>query len=65
MISVPFKSLRKKVPPQKPSKPSDAGANARITGFKKIINENGKKELVEIDSDSYTLGTLSFICKSL
>ena len=58
MISVPFKSLRKKVPPPKPSNPGDAGADARITGFKKIINENGKKELVEIDSDTYTLKPL-------
>ena len=58
MISVPFKSLRKKVTPPKPSNPGDAGADARITGFKKIINENGKKELVEIDSDTYTLKPL-------
>jgi len=58
MISVPFKSLRKKVPPPKPSNPGDAGADARIIGFKKIINENGKKELVEIDSDTYTLKPL-------
>ncbi|MBN1803081.1 MAG: dUTP diphosphatase [Candidatus Lokiarchaeota archaeon] len=27
-------------------------------GFKKIINENGRKELIEIESDSYTLKPL-------
>jgi dUTP pyrophosphatase len=42
----------------KPSKIGDAGADARILGFKKIMNENGKRELIEIDSDSYTLKTL-------
>ncbi len=58
MITVPFKSLRKEVSPPEPSNRFDAGADARIIGFKKIINENGKKELVEIDSDTYTLKPL-------
>lgn len=58
MITVPFKSLRKEVSPPEPSNRFDAGADARIIGFKKIINENGKKELVEIDSDTYKLKPL-------
>ena len=58
MITVPFKSLRKEVSPPESSNRFDAGADARIIGFKEIINENGKKELVEIDSDTYTLKPL-------
>jgi len=57
-ISVPFQSLRKDVIIPKPSKPGDAGADARIMGFKKIISEKGKKELVEIDSETYILKPL-------
>ena len=43
------------------SKPGDAGADARIMGFKKIINENGKKELQTINSETYTLQPLERI----
>ena len=57
-MKIPFKPLKKGMDVIKPSKLGDAGADARIMGFKKIINENGKKELVEIDSDSYTLKPL-------
>ncbi len=53
-----FKPLKEDVDVLKPSKPGDAGADARIMGFKRIINENGKKELVEVDRDSYTLKPL-------
>jgi len=60
-MKIPFKSLRKGVSPLKPSKLGDAGADARIMGFKKIINEDGKKELIEIDSDTYTLKPLERI----
>ena len=58
---IPFKILREGVFPPRPSKKGDAGADARIMGFKKIINEHGKKELIEIDSDSYTLKPLERI----
>ena len=61
MMKIPFKSLREGVIPLKPSKPGDAGADARIMGFKKIIHEEDKKELVEINSDSYTLKPLERI----
>ncbi len=60
-ILIPFKPLRKGVVIPKPSKKGDAGADARIMGFKKIINEDGKKELVEIDLESYTLQPLERI----
>ncbi len=51
-LLIPIKPLRKGLIVPKPSKPGDAGADARIMGFKKISKENGKKELIEIDSDS-------------
>ncbi len=60
-ILIPLKSLKKGLIIPEPSKPGDAGADARIMGFKKIIKENGKKELREIDSDSYTLKPLERI----
>jgi len=58
---IPLKRLRKNTIIPKPSKPGDAGADARINGFKKIIHENDKKELIEIDSDTYTLKPLERI----
>ncbi len=57
-MKIPFKPLSKDVVVLKPSKTGDAGADARIMGFKKIVNEEGKRELVELDSDSYTLKPL-------
>jgi len=60
-FSIPFKKLRDGVAVLKPSKVGDAGADARIIAFKKIVNENGKKELIEIASDTYTLKPLERI----
>ncbi len=60
-ISIPFKLLRKGTNTPKPSKLGDAGADARIMGFKKIFKGNGKRELIEIDSESYTLKPLERI----
>jgi len=64
-ISIPLKKLREDTIIPNPSKPGDAGADARIIGFKKIIHENDKKELIEIDSDTYTLKPLERIGCSL
>lgn len=60
-FSIPLKKLRKDTIIPKPSKQGDAGADARIMGFKKIIHENDKKELIEIDKDTYTLKPLERI----
>jgi dUTP pyrophosphatase len=57
-ISIPLKKLKEDTIIPNPSKPGDAGADARIIGFKKIIHENNKKELIDIDSDTYTLKPL-------
>lgn len=61
LISIPLKKLRKDTPIPKQSKPGDAGADARIMGFKKIIHEKDKKELIDVDSDTYTLKPLERI----
>ena len=60
-ILIPFKALKEGVLVPRPSKKGDAGADARVIGFKKIINEDGKKDLVEVDSESYTLQPLERI----
>ncbi len=60
-VSVPFKSLSEGVIVPKPSNLWDAGADARIMGFLKIVKKEGKKELIEIDSDSYILKPLERI----
>jgi dUTP pyrophosphatase len=60
-ILIPIKSLRKKLIIPKTSKLGDAGADARIMGFKRILNENDKRELVDIDSDFYLLKSLERI----
>ena len=60
-VSIPFKILREGVIVPKSSNIGDAGADARIMGFKKIIKKDGKKELIEIDSDSYVLKPLERI----
>ena len=60
-LTIPFKKINKDVIVPKPSKKGDAGADAHIMGFKKIINENGKKKLLEINSDTYTLKPLERI----
>ena len=60
-ILIPFKALREGVITPNPSKKGDAGADARIMGFKKIVNENGKRELIDIDAETYTLKPLERI----
>jgi len=60
-ISIPFQKLREGVILPKTSKPGDAGADARISGFKKIIKNGDKKELRDIETDSYTLKPLERI----
>jgi len=53
-----FKKVRSDVAIPKPSKPGDAGADARIMGFKRIRKEGKDKQLIDIDTDSYTLKPL-------
>jgi len=60
-LSIPIKKLRKELIIPKPSKSGDAGIDARIMGFKKIIHDENKKELVEVESDTYTLKSLERI----
>ena len=60
-LIIPFKKISKETIIPKPSKKGDAGSDAHIMGFKKIINENGKKELIEIKSDTYILKPLERI----
>ena len=60
-VSVPIKKLRNDTNIPQQSKLGDAGADARIIGFKKIIHENDKKEVLEINSDTYTLKPLERI----
>ena len=60
-LIIPFKKVNNEAIIPKHSKKGDAGADAHIMGFKKIVNENGKKELVEINSDTYTLKPLERI----
>jgi dUTP pyrophosphatase len=60
-IIIPFKAIRKGIIPPKHVKPGDAGSDVMIMGFKKIIHEKGKKELVDIDSDTYTIKPLERI----
>lgn len=60
-ILIPFKALREGLITPKPSKKGDAGADVRIMGFKKIINEEGRRELEDIGSESYTLKPLERI----
>ncbi|MFX1455195.1 MAG: dUTP diphosphatase [Promethearchaeota archaeon] len=57
-LLIPIKKLRSDVIIPKPSKFGDAGADARIEGFKKIIVEGDRRELVEVKSDSFTLKPL-------
>ena len=64
-LLIPIKKIRENVIIPKPSKPGDAGADARIEGFKKINLEGDKKELLEVDSESYTLKPLERVGCSL
>ena len=60
-LTIPFKKITTDVIIPIPSKEGDAGADAHIMGFKKIINEDGEKKLIEINADSYTLKPLERI----
>ncbi|KKN05494.1 hypothetical protein LCGC14_1086760 [marine sediment metagenome] len=60
-FSIPLKKLKKDNTVPKQSKQGDAGADARITGFKKILNNNNEKELIDIDSKTYILQPLERI----
>jgi dUTP pyrophosphatase len=64
-IVIPFKKIKEEVIIPKPSKSGDAGADARIMGFKKIISEENKRELQEIEAEYYTLKPLERIGCSL
>jgi len=57
-IQIPFKKLGKNVEIPKFSKPGDAGVDARIMGFKKIISEGERKEIIEVSSETYVLKPL-------
>ncbi|TFG13902.1 MAG: dUTP diphosphatase [Promethearchaeota archaeon] len=60
-VSIPLKILKEELIIPEPSKKGDAGADARIMGFKSIIHRDDKKELVDIDADSYILKPLERI----
>jgi dUTP pyrophosphatase len=60
-VLIPFKKINNDVKLPKRSKKGDAGADAHIMGFKTIINEDGKKELNEVNSDTYILKPLERI----
>ena len=60
-LSIPLKKLNKDVIIPRPSKAGDAGADARIIGFKIISHDKEKKELIEVDADFYTLKPLERI----
>lgn len=58
-MKIPLKKLQNNVLIPTPSKPDDAGADARIMGFKKIIvNDKGEKKLEVVNSDTYILRPL-------
>ena len=60
-LSIPIKKLRKELIIPRPSKLGDAGIDARIMGFNKIIHDGNKKELIEVETDMYTLKSLERI----
>ena len=60
-LVIPFKKVRDGTIIPRPSKPGDAGADARIMGFKRIIKTDNEKKLIEIDDDSYILKPLERI----
>jgi len=64
-LLIPVKKIRKNTTIPKQSKPGDAGADARIEGFKKIFVEGKKRELFNVESDSYTLKPLERVGCSL
>ncbi len=60
-LLIPIKKLSKDVKIPTISKSGDAGADARILGFKKIIRDGNKKELEDIKGNSYILKPLERI----
>ena len=60
-LFIPIKKISKDTIIPEPSKPGDAGADARIIGFKKILSEENKRELQDIQADSYILKPLERI----
>ncbi|MCJ7649645.1 MAG: dUTP diphosphatase [Candidatus Lokiarchaeota archaeon] len=60
-LVIPFKMVRDGTILPHPSKPGDAGADARIMGFKKILKTNEEKKLIDLDTDSYVLKPLERI----
>ena len=64
-LLIPVKRLQKGVTVPKPSKLGDAGADARIIGFKRIIIQETERELQEVNTDSYILKPLERIGCSL
>ncbi|MFX0028591.1 MAG: dUTP diphosphatase [Candidatus Hermodarchaeota archaeon] len=60
-LVIPIKLLKVNSEIPKLSKPGDAGADVKIAGFKKIIVEGDKRELEEIEIDSYVLKPLERI----
>ncbi len=57
-VNVYFKKLRDETTIPNALNPGDAGADARIMGFKKIIKTGVEKKLLEIELDKYTLKPL-------
>ena len=60
-LVIPFKMEREGTIIPRPSKPGDAGADARIMGFKKILKTNEEKKLIDLDTDFYVLKPLERI----
>ncbi len=60
-LVIPFKKVREGTIIPRPSKPGDAGADARIMGFKNILKTNEEKKLIDLDTDSYILKPLERI----
>jgi len=60
-LVIPIKTYSKDVEIPIISKSGDAGADARIVGFKRIVISDSKKELEEIKADTYTLKPLERI----
>ncbi len=59
-LLIPVKRLQKGVIVPKPSKLGDAGADARITGFKKIVIKENERKLQDVNADSYILKLIEF-----
>ena len=60
-VVIPFKMVRDGTILPRPSKPGDAGADARIMAFKKILKTNEEKKLIDLDTDFYVLKPLERI----